>query len=482
MLYAGSAGVTGAVVGVLVGQWGFPTVIWNAYGIMYYYPGFQTAFLAKYAIPSAGASIISVLAATWWAVAESLHDNPARLMLPKAPKEGKRIWLEYVTPVWKHMKFTHKVTARNIFRYKKRFFMTIIGIAGCTALLVTGFGIRDSIGHIVSTQYGELQKYSLTVELEEDAAKKDVKALKEIIADQSEDYLAVHTETGTVRNGKEEESVTIEVPKDARRFSDFVSLRHRKDQKSVSFDENSVILTEKMADTLGLAVGDTFTLENNDDKTAELTVTEITENYIRGYVYIGKQAWETAFAGNDTEYRTWLVDSGASGDEEEEAQLRTLLSQEAVASASFSSSTIETFDNMLSKIDYIVIVLIFCAGLLAFIVLYNLTNINIGEREKEIATIKVLGFYNGEVNAYIFRETVLLSLFGALVGLVGGFFLHRFVILTVEVSAIMFGRKIFAASYLYAACITMIFTVMVSVVLSRKLKKISMVESMKSVD
>ncbi|MCD8010977.1 MAG: FtsX-like permease family protein, partial [Lachnospiraceae bacterium] len=481
LLYAGVGSVLGAVIGVLVGQWIFPTIIWNAYGIMYYYTGFKTAFLAQYALPSAFAAILSVLLAVWAAVHGTLADCPARLMLPKAPKEGKRIFLEHIPFIWNRMKFTYKVTARNLFRYKQRFFMTIVGIAGCTALLVAGFGIRDSIGGIVDIQYNELQQYSLTLELDDEASDEDREALAEALTEKQEDYLEIYCELLDVSCGDASETIYAEVPQDADRFPEFINFRERKTHEAVAFDENSVLLTEKLANTLGVSVGDTFTLENGDGEKAELTVTGITENYLRGYVYVGMEAWKEAY-GESPDCQTWLVKSSASGEEEENAETEELLQFSFLSSAQFASALITTYDNMLGKIDYIVIVLILCAGLLAFVVLYNLIYINISERHKEIATIKVLGFHRGEVNAYIFRETFLLSIFSILAGLVTGFCLHRFVILTVEVSYMMFGRKIHPVSYLYSACITMIFTILVSLVMSRQLRRISMVESLKSVD
>ncbi|MCD8077535.1 MAG: FtsX-like permease family protein, partial [Lachnospiraceae bacterium] len=477
LLYAGVGSVLGAVIGVLVGQWLFPTIIWNAYGIMYYYTGFKTAFLAQYALPSAFAAILSVLFAVWAAVHGTLADCPARLMLPKAPKEGKRIFLEHIPFLWNRMKFTYKVTARNLFRYKQRFFMTIVGIAGCTALLVAGFGIRDSIGGIVDIQYNELQQYALTLELDDEATDEDRETLAEALTERQEDYLEIYCELLDVSCGNASETIYAEVPQDAARFSEFINFRDRKTHEAVVFDENAVLLTEKLANTLGVGVGDTFTLENGDGVQAELTVTGITENYLRGYVYVGMEAWEAAY-GESPDCQTWLVKSNASGEEEEEAETEELLKFSFLSSAQFASTLITTYDNMLGKIDYIVIVLILCAGLLAFVVLYNLIYINISERHKEIATIKVLGFHRGEVNAYIFRETFLLSIFGILAGLVAGFALHRFVILTVEVSYMMFGRKIHPVSYLYSACITMVFTVLVSLVMSRQLRRISMVESL----
>ena len=480
LLYAGSAGILGSIAGILVGQWLFPTVIWNAYSIMYYYPGFHTVFRGIYAIPSAAVSVLGVLGATYWACAGILREKPARLMLPRAPKAGKRIWLEYVTPLWRSMKFTYKVTARNLFRYKKRLFMTLVGIAGCTALLLAGFGIRDAIGDIVGIQYEELQQYHLTVDLEDKASQESIQGLHVYLDGHARGYAAVHSEQVSILQGRRKEDTVLVVPESAKEYRNFMVFRDRRSGREIPFDASSVLLTEKLADTLGVSVGDTFTLEDSDDARAELTVTGITENYIRSFVYVGAAAHEEAF-GKTVEYRTRHVIYPVEP-EEEERVVTELLAMADVSSAQYNSTVIATFENMLGKVDYIVVVLIICAGLLAFVVLYNLTNINIGEREKEIATIKVLGFYPGEVNAYIYRETVVLSIMGAVVGLVGGIYLNRFIVVTAEVSNIMFGRRIYPMSFVYAFVITMVFTGLVCLVMSGKLKKISMVESMKSVD
>lgn len=480
LLYAGTAGVLGSIAGILVGQWLFPTVIWNAYSIMYYYPDFHTVFRGIYAAPSAAASILGVLGATYLACAGILREKPARLMLPRAPKAGKRIWLEYVTPLWRSMKFTYKVTARNLFRYKKRLFMTLVGIAGCTALLLAGFGIRDAIGDIVRIQYEELQQYQLTVSLEEKASREHRQALQEYLDSHAQGYAAVHSEQASILRGRRKEDTVLVIPESAEKYREFMVFRDRKSGGEIAFDENAVLLTEKLAETLRLSVGDAFTLEDGDDARAELIVTGITENYIRSFVYMGAAAYEKAF-GKTVDYTACHVIYPVEPEEEEQV-ITELLAMADVSSAQYNSTVIATFENMLGKVDYIVVVLIVCAGLLAFVVLYNLTNINISEREKEIATIKVLGFYPGEVNAYIYRETVALSVLGAAAGLVGGIYLNRFIVVTAEVSNIMFGRRIDPLSFVYSFVITMVFTGLVCLVMSGKLKKISMVESMKSVD
>lgn len=480
LLYAGTAGILGSVAGILIGQVLFPTVLWNAYSMMYSFPMVDTPFLPKYALPAAAAAVLSVLAATISACGSIVKECPSRLMLPKAPKAGKRIWLEYIKPVWSRMRFTHKVTARNMFRYKKRLCMTLVGIAGCTALLVTGFGIRDSISDIVEVQYEQLQKYGLTVGLSEDISGRERKEVTDYLDTLDASYTALHMEQGKAIVGELQEDVYLDVPQDADTFASFMTFRDRKTQETVPFDESSVLLTEKLASTLGVQPGDTVTIENGDEKRFAVTVTGVVENYIRAYVYIGRDAYRDAL-GEDADYTTLAVLCEVPVSEENQV-ITTLHQFSCVGSATFISSSIQSFENMLSKIDFIVIVLIICAAILAFVVLYNLTNINISERQREIATIKVLGFYSGEVDAYIFRETFLLSLLGAVCGLFAGIALHRFVVVTVEVSNIMFGRNIYPQSYIYSLALTLLFTVLVCLALRRRLKKINMVESLKSLD
>lgn len=480
LLYAGIAGILGSVAGILIGQVLFPSVIWNAYSMMYSFPMVETPFLPIYAVPAAVISVAGVMAATVNACGSILKECPARLMLPKAPKAGKRIWLEYIKPVWTRMRFTHKVTARNMFRYKKRLCMTLVGIAGCTALLVTGFGIRDSISDIVEIQYEQLQLYGLTVSLSEDSTEAERQEVISWLDSRNTAHTALYINQGKVIADDREEDVYLEVPEDAQTFTSYMDFRDRKTKETIPFDENSVLLTEKLASVLGVKAGDSVTVENADEERFTFKVTGIVENYIRAYVYIGDAAYREA-VGEEADYTALAVSCNVAKEDEDE--MVTVLNRfEGVDSASFTDSVVQSFENMLSKIDFIVIVLIICAAILAFVVLYNLTNINISERQREIATIKVLGFYAGEVNGYIFRETFLLSLLGAVCGLFGGTALHRFVVVTVEVSNIMFGRRIYPQSYLYSLILTLLFTAVVCQALKRRLKKISMVESLKSVD
>lgn len=475
LIYSGVAAVAGGFAGLAGGLFVLPAVIINVYRIMYRIPDIVINFNWQISVTAVSVAVICIIAATLTAVISNLRELPARLMLPKAPKLGKRIMLERIGIIWNRLKFTHKVTARNLFRYKKRFFMTVIGIAGCTALLLTGFGLRDAISDIVPKQYEEIQKYDLTVELDKGADHTEALAY---LDDNDCDYFEIHAENGSVHDAEGESEINIYVPSSADGFVEYMNIRERKSGDVLEFNDNSLIVTEKFAVNHNISVGSTVTLENNSGKTAEAKVTGICENYIYSYVYMSGEKYSELF-GQECEYTTLLVKKDFK---DEDAAMSDLLALSGVASASFSSAIIESFENMVGSINYIVIVLIVAAGMLAFVVLYNLTNINIGERQKEIATIKVLGFYDKEVNAYVYRETYILSIIGTLVGLVLGVFLCRFVVTTAEVDMVMFGRDIYWYSFVFSALITVLFTVAVNLAMSLKLKKIDMVESMKSGD
>ena len=477
LLYAGCASIAGSALGLLVGFQVFPTVIWGAYAIMYDLPGLRISFHTGYALISSGAAVLCTLAATLAACYSVLAESPARLMLPKAPKPGKRVFLEYITPLWSRLKFTHKVTARNLIRYKKRFFMTVIGIAGCTALLVTGFGLRDSIRDIVHKQYGEICTYNLSIGLKE--GEEAGEAVQGLLADsQVTAHLYVNQESMTARNGKANQSVTVLVPEEDDRLAEFITLRQRRNGAALSLEPGGALLSEKLSETLGLSVGEAFTLDDGAGQRVEIPVTGITENYLNNYVYLPRGDYARAFG--EAGFNTILVKVADPTEADRDRIAACLLASDSVNSASFTSELSDSFDDIIENIDYIVVVLLLSAALLAFIVLYNLININITERQKEIATIKVLGFYDREVAAYVYRETGILSLIGTLLGLLFGVFLHAFVVKTAEVDIVMFGRSISWLSFLLSAALTLLFTLLVSLVMYRKLKRIDMVESMKA--
>ncbi|MFR6277827.1 MAG: FtsX-like permease family protein [Acutalibacter sp.] len=483
LLYAAMASIAGSVIGLAVGTRLFPYIIINAYNIMYDVPEILTPFHVPYALVSSVSMIACTLLVTLFACWSELREVPATLMLPKAPKAGKRLFLEYITPLWSRLKFTSKVTARNLFRYKKRFFMTVVGIAGCTALLVTGFGVRDSVSDIVGLQYGELNQYQLTLGLRDPSALEG-RDLQAVLEDSSriESSLAVMQQEMDIvpDEGRPADSLVVFVPQDVDALGQYFQFRHRTNSQEVTFDQDAVVVTEKICERQGWKVGDTITLQDDDGNQAQLTITDICENYIYHYVYISPKTYEEAF-GKEMEANSLLCKLPEDLTAQEEERLGTdLLQCRDVVSAQFTDTLSESFHNSITSINSIIVVLIVSAGLLAFVVLYNLTNINITEREKELATIKVLGFYDGEVSAYIYRETVLLTLIGTALGLLLGMGLHQFVIRTAEVDMVMFGRAVYWPSYVYSAVLTILFGMLVNLVMHHKLKKISMVESMKA--
>ena len=483
LFYASLASITGSVLGLAIGTRLFPYIIINAYNIMYDVPDILTPINVPYSLLASLSMILCTLAVTLWACWAEVREVPATLMLPKAPKAGKRILLERVTPIWSRMKFTSKVTARNLFRYKKRFLMTVVGIAGCTALLVTGFGVRDSVSDIVGLQYGEISQYQLTLGLMDESALEG-RALQSILDDSSRitgHLAAMQAEMDVVpKDGKPADSLVVFVPQDVEALPEYFQFRHRTDGQEVTFDEDSVVVTEKICERQGWKVGDTITLQDEDGNEAKLTITDICENYIYHYVYISPKTYQEAF-GKEMEANSVLCKLPEKMDSATEEQLGTdLLQCRDVASAQFTDTLSESFNNSIQSINSIVVVLIISAGVLAFIVLYNLTNINVTEREKELATIKVLGFYDGEVSAYIYRETILLTVIGTALGLVLGMGLHQFVIRTAEVDMVMFGREVYWPSYVWSTLLTFLFSALVNLVMHHKLKNISMVESMKA--
>ena len=400
ILYALAASLAGSGVGMLIGMQLFPRIILSAYNIMYDLPELLTPFNWGFGMLATGAAVACTLLATLNACWAELREQPASLMLPKAPKAGKRILLEHIGPVWRRLRFTHKVTARNLFLYKKRFFMTVVGIAGCTALLVTGFGLHDSISDIVEKQFDELAHYQMLVSLQDKSAL-DGRDLSAILEDDSKitGWLAMTQEDGTVvpgEDGGEEDNVYITVPSDTEALNDYFTFRQRTTGEPVPFEEGSVIITEKLAERQNLDVGDVITVENADGETASFTITGVCENYVYHYIYMSEDVYRDAF-GKDPEVNLLYCSlaDGVDTPEAEDELSTALLKCRDVAGAQFTHEITASFSQSLGSINYIVVVLIIAAGALAFVVLYNLTNINITERSKELATIKVLGFYDG---------------------------------------------------------------------------------------
>ena len=459
----------------------FPTIIWSGYSIMYYMPEIATPWRLQQAV-FAGASLIGLsLGVTAMACRTSLAEVPAALMLPRAPKAGKRILLERITPLWRRLPFTWKVTCRNLMRYKKRFWMTVIGVAGCTALLVAGFGLSDSLNGIITKQFDHVSHYDLMTIVSKESALREGEVYDTLFGD-SETFplsMAAAVESTHCDSADGEIELYLMVPQDLTRFAQLMDLHERLGGKPTPLTDDGIVLTEKLAKTLGAAAGDTVTLKNADGDAAQFTVTGVCEHYINNYAYITPAVYTAAF-GKAPGYNAVLSTLRDASQQSRDAISEKLLDMDTVVSLTFTQDAIKQVLNMLRSIDAVVVLIIVCAAMLAFVVLYNLSNINIAERVKEIATIKVLGFYDREVYSYVNRESTALSCIGTLLGLALGKVLHAFIITTVEVDSVMFGRQIAPQSFLYAVALTLVFSTAVNLVMGRKLKKISMVESMKA--
>ncbi len=478
--YSFAAAVCGTVVGLTVGFRAFPAIIWSAYAMMYYMPAIYTPWRAMQAVFAGGTLTVLSLGVTALACRNSLREVPATLMLPRAPKAGKRILLERITPLWRRFPFTWKVTCRNLLRYKKRFWMTVIGVAGCMSLLVCGFGISDSLNAIITKQFGDVSHYDLmTVVTEEEATGQGEVYDYLFRSDAFTESLTVSVETTRQPVADGEADVYLMIPQDVGRFADFLDLHERISREPTPLGEEGVVLTEKLAKLLDVKAGDTVTLENGDGDTGTFTVSGVCEHYVSNYVYMSAATYAAGF-GQRVSYNAVISKMADDSEAAHDTVSSTLLDMDAVASLTFTRDSVAQVLNMLNSIDAVVVLIIVCAACLAFVVLYNLSNINIAERIKEIATIKVLGFYDREVFAYVNRESVALTLIGTLFGVFGGIALHRFIIVTVEVDAVMFGRDIQPVSFVYAIALTLLFSALVNLVMGRTLKKISMVESMKA--
>ena len=489
LVYASIASVAGSAVGIAVLSQVLPAVIMQAYGIIYFVPSqpLPLAIDAGLAALAAGLGVGVTLAATWAAATATLRERPATLMLPRAPKSGKRILLERAAPLWRHLSFSWKVTFRNLFRYKKRFVMTVIGIAGCTALLLTGLGLSDAINDIIDNQFGKITKYNAMVSLEDDLTGQEQGELDGVLGDSQlvSDHARVQRENMLAAGPDDaDQHVQVIVPQDAADIDRFVMMRTRLGHDPIELGDEGVVLSEKLATQLGVGVGDAVSLTEQDaignatGSPHEATVTGVMENYIYNYVFIGPERYERLM-GEEPPYSTVLAIATSDADRRAELS-RELGGLDGVKTVAYNDETIDAYRDMLSSVNMIVVVLVVAAAALAFIVLYNLTNINITERVREIATLKVLGFTPREVDAYIYRETALLSIIGSLVGLVLGVWMESFVVVTAEVDQVMFGRVIHPASFLIAFALTMLFTVFVMVAMRRKLAGVDMVESLKS--
>lgn len=483
VLYASLACIIGSILGMSVGFVLLPKIVWKMYSMMYQIGDIQTSF--NFEIGSLGfiLIVISILGATIYAVIKELIQTPATLMRPKSPKMGKRVLLEKVTFIWKRLSFSRKVTVRNIFRYKKRFLMTIIGIMGCTALIVTGFGIRDSIRAIMPDQYEKVFNYDLQINLKADLDKKQKQDFINSLTndDKIEKLSETYMSSISAINGSIEENVQIIVPNNNSDFNTLINLTDVKSKNNLSLPEDGVLLTDKAAQLLGVEAGDNITLKDTDENETNVKVTNVVENYVYHYIYMSKSMYENLY-GKSFDSNVILTKDFNLDNETEDNFVKDLMNMPEVASVTRISTAMNMMNDTMKSLNYVVVILIVSAGLLAFVVLYNLSNVNISERIRELATIKVLGFYDKEVYLYITRETIILTAIGLVLGLVAGYFLDFFILETCEINMLRFRKFVAPLSFVFAALITILFTIIVNIVTYFALKKINMIESLKSVE
>lgn len=482
--YALLASVGGSIVGVLFGEKIFPFIIVYAYKIMYkHIPHIVIPYHLSYGLMATAAAVACTFLATLFSCYRELASTPAVLMRPPAPKEGKRILLERITFLWKHFSFIWKSTFRNLIRYKKRFFMTIFGIGGCMALMLVGFGLKDSIYCILDLQYQEVQEYDGAVYLKEDASPSGKEALVDYFNDNREvnQTAELYMKMITAERGKETQEPYLAVVQDKEEFAKLVHFRDRLSKKTYELKDDGVILSEKLASMLGAEKGDKITLVNEERGNREVKVTDICENYLGHYIYMSGALYEELY-GETAAYNCFYFDMKEYDAAKLQKIGKEILEYPDVLNISYTDTMRSRMDDMLRSLNLVIVVLIISAGALAFIVLYNLNNINITERQRELATLKVLGFYDKEVGAYVYRENILLTVIGAFVGCGLGWLLHRYVIVTVEIEEVMFGRQIDFSSFVYSFLFTLAFSLIVNAVMYFKLKKIDMVESLKSVE
>ncbi|MGE7825947.1 FtsX-like permease family protein [Paenibacillus sp. NPDC093718] len=487
LVYSTLASVAASAAGLAIGFTLFPAIIYDAYGALYNLPDVRTRFYLSYSIISIIVAVLCTTMTAFVATRVELRSNASVLMRPRAPKNGSRIWLERVPWVWNRLGFIGKVTARNLFRYKQRMFMTVCGVAGCTALILTGFGLKDSIGDIAPLQYGKIMQHQATVVFQEDNGdsgmaedyNQRIEAMPDITG-----ILNVTQEAMTATApGVNAQDVSLFVPQSPQEIDSFIVLKPRGQEQTLSLTDDGAIITEKLAKLFDLKMGSTFTVQNSDKDPFEIRVAGITENYAMHYVYMTPLYYEEIFdAAPEVNSQLLAYDNNGHNPEWEDQLGESLTASDRVAMISFTSGVSDAFSDTMDSMNVVVVVLIVSAAALAFVVLYNLTNINVSERIRELSTIKVLGFYDKEVTMYIYRENMILTVLGIIAGSLCGVFLHRFVLLTAEVDAMMFSPAIHEISYGYAALLTLLFSAIVMASMHYKLKRIDMIEALKSVE
>lgn len=483
LCYAMLATVTGAVIGVVIGEKLFPWVIMNAYGMLYLgLPEYLTPLNWEQGLLAILTSIACTGLATLFSCWREMRAKPSELMRPEPPKNGRRVLLERVTILWKHLSFTQKSTVRNLFRYKKRFFMTVIGIGGCMGLMLVGFGLQDSITAIAKNQFVELFTYQAAVVVNSES-----KEQKDAVREQAEMFdgmgstLEMFAQNVELTAGDESMSAIMEVPQDPSVVDQFFTFRDRRSKESYEFPEDGIAISEKTAKMLGVSVGDTIKVGEENKEGREVTISIIIENYVEHYIFMAPSLYESVWQ-ETPDYNQILMKYEDTSDRYEENLGQMMIEQDGVVGVTFVSDLEAEIDDMLQALNIVIVVLIVSAGLLAFVVLYNLNNINITERKRELATLKVLGFYDMEVAEYVYRENVILTILGILAGAGIGLALHQYIIHTVEVDMMMFGRTVFPRSYLFSGLLTLVFSLFVNYMMYYRLKKIDMIESLKSVE
>lgn len=482
--YAVLATLTGGIFGVMIGEKILPYIIITAYKIMYrHLPDVEIPYNLYYGVLACVAALLCTVAATIFSCMKELKEQAAELMRPPAPKQGKRVFLEYIPFLWKRLDFTWKSTVRNLMRYKKRFFMTIFGIGGCMGLMLVGFGLKDSISSIVPLQYEDIQLYDGNVILQSDVTMQEKQEVYEALEKNSQVVATAEDllQKITIEHDGVSKEVYLNVPENVEKFSDFVVLQDRTTKEKYQLTDKGAVLTEKMAKQLGVSAGDTVTIKEENEKERTVKISQICENYMSHYLYMTPAVYKAAY-GKGPEYNSIYYRTEGRTTKEAESVGEAALKLDGALSVSYTTELRQQVDDMLQSLDIVIVVLIISAGMLAFVVLYNLNNINITERKRELATLKVLGFYDKEVTEYVYRENILLTLIGSVFGMLLGKILHRFIIVTVEIDSVMFGRNINTISFVYAFLLTVVFSLFVNWVMYFKLKKINMVESLKSVE
>lgn len=484
VIYAFLASLTGAVIGCAAGLRLFPYIIYESWNIIYQMPAIKYASHTILSVVAVASLILVTLIATLYSCYNELSEVPSALMRPKAPKNGKKILLEH-TFIWKHLSFTKKVTMRNIFLYKKRFFMTVIGIAGCGALITAGFGIKDSVQSIIDNQYGQIIHYDNILVFNKNADSDAKNNLSDKIS--SDEYYKsslmdyAYTAEVKIPGSADDYSTEITVVNDTSAYMDYVTFRTRRSKKTIELDDSGVIISEKLAKDLNVKEGDNVLIHDEDNKQATVKVSGVMEMYINNYIFMTSEYYSQVF-GYTPDNNRILGILTSDGDDIQSVIGDRYLTDNNVKSLTFVKANITRFENMIQSLDLVTWVLIISAGMLAFVVLYNLTNVNISERIREIATIKVLGFYDREVGEYVYRENIILTLIGGVFGLLLGMALHAYIMTTIELDGVMFGTKINISSFLISYGITILFSLLINIFMYPSLKKIPMVESLKSVE